>query len=45
MAGELNVYLDGVHAGTFAQTAQGSLSFSYERDCPRLAEVRMTITA
>ena len=29
-AGELHAYLDGVRAGTFTQTAQGSLGFEYD---------------
>lgn len=35
MASELNVYLDGVHAGTFEQSAQGSLSFTYDDEYRR----------
>ncbi|GAA5037547.1 HipA domain-containing protein [Microbacterium fluvii] len=32
MAGELNAYLDGVHVGTFVQTTQGALSFTYDEE-------------
>lgn len=35
MAGELTVYLDGVRAGTFEQSAQGSLSFTYDAEYRR----------
>ena len=35
MAGELSAYVDGVRAGTFAQTTRGSLSFTYDYEYRR----------